>query len=389
MAGKKWEEQELLIIKENYASRSQKDFMELLPSRSYRSIECMANRLGLSKPSRVWSEEELNILKENYPISTPQEILSLLPERTNQTITHMANKLGILREDYRWTEAEDNVLRNHYDNKTVKDIMVMLPNRTDNGIKLRARVLGLWQDRSLPYRTYSHDYSFFSTPNVMNSYYGGLIASDGSVSVDNNTVRISLKVDDKKILEQFIRDIKYTGDLKYFEDKPGKNSAVKDKNTITPSVLVCLSGAGNVISDLAKNYNIVQNKTLVLKPPLGLGVEESLSFIVGLVDGDGWISLLTTKRKKVSVYLLLSIGVSGTFELLSWVKGIFDFILPNDSRPTAEVLKQKGTNIWSYKVGGKRAYRILKELQKVKTPTRLARKWDKISEYEKLVGIAT
>jgi hypothetical protein len=63
MAGKKWEEQELSIIKENYESKSQKDFMELLPSRSYRSIECMANRLGLSKPSRAWSEEELNILK--------------------------------------------------------------------------------------------------------------------------------------------------------------------------------------------------------------------------------------------------------------------------------------------------------------------------------------
>jgi hypothetical protein len=389
MAGKKWEEQEISIIRESYELCGPKRLKELLPYRTYKSIECMANRLGLSKPDRAWSESELLLLKERYPVSTPREIQALLPQRTNQTITHMANKLGILREDYRWSDEEDAVLRKCYNNMVVKEIMKLLPNRTSDGIKLRARKLGLWQDASLPYRKCSYDYNFFSTPNITNSYYAGLVASDGSVSDKTNTLRISLKSDDAVILEQFRKDIKWTGALKDFLDFPGANSVIKNKNTATPTTLLCLSGAGQIMVDLETHYNIVPNKTLSLKPPTNLSLVNSYAFIIGLIDGDGSVHLNKHTPSKWGAECSLSISIAGTFEMMFWVKRLFDVIFSNEKRQNAEVTKQKGSNVWLYRVGGNRTYKILKELQKVPTPTCLARKWDKITEYEKLVGIVT
>lgn len=386
MAGKKWTPEELELLKVNYATVDWEQLKQLFPNRSIRSIECTASRMGIEKPSKSWSEEEVSILRQYYPVSTPQEIAVLLPQRNNQTITRTANKLGIYRENYRWTEEEDQVLYTYYGSKTVKDLVKLLPNHSNNGIKLRARKLGLWQDKSLPYRTYSYDYSFFQVPNLTNSYYAGLLAADGSVSTVTNVMRISLKREDSYLLEQFKKDIKFTGKVKDFDDTPGVNSVIKDVNKVTPSAILCLSGAEQVVQDLRLGFNLVPNKTLILEPPNVKG-ENVLSFIVGYIDGDGWISLIDYKPTKWGESYGLGVGLAGTFGFLSWVKSIFDRLCPNAKRENAQVLKQKDSNIWVYKVGGFRAYKILKVLEAVKTPVRLERKWNKIKEYEQLIGV--
>ena len=229
----------------------------------------------------------------------------------------------------------------------------------------------------------------FLSPNVVNSYHAGLVAADGSISTMTNTLRISLKDTDDGILKQFSRDIGWTGELKYFMDLPGANSVVKNKNAETPTVLLCLSGTRQITQDLESNYYIIPNKTLVLRPPTNLDYFNALSFLVGLTDGDGSVVLYNHQPKKWGTKYSLCIEIAGTFELLSWVKSIFDRIASNENRPNTEIIKQKHSNIWVYKVGGKRAYHIIKELQKIPTPTRLARKWDKIAEYEKMIGIST
>jgi hypothetical protein len=384
--GLKWTEEENVILADNYGDKGKEELSVLLPSRTYKSIICQASLLGLKKPTRSWDEEELTILQDYYPISSPQEIAALLPKRNNQTITHMANKLGIYRDDHFWSEQEDDLLRQHYDNMKVKDLLKLFPNRTNNGIKLRARMLGLWQDKSLARREYFYKYDFFSTPNLINSYYAGLIAADGSVSEINKHLRVSLKDNDAYILEKFRKDIEYTGDIKYFNDTPGANSVVKDKTKVTPTALLSISGAGQAIKDLETNYSIVPNKTLILQPPKNLKLKNKLAFIVGLIDGDGSVSLRTTERKRRRDYYDLVISLAGTFDILVWVKEVFDNLKSRNNGYNSEVLKQKDSNIWVYRVGGNRAYQILKVLQSIKTPTRLARKWSKIKEYEELTG---
>ena len=56
MVGQRWDERELTILKENYESQTEENFIILLPDRSYKSLEHKANRRGLAKPSRAWSE---------------------------------------------------------------------------------------------------------------------------------------------------------------------------------------------------------------------------------------------------------------------------------------------------------------------------------------------
>lgn len=387
MAGKKWTEKELDIIRNNYEELGEEEFKGLLPNRTYKSIECKASKLGLNKPSNAWSSEEVAILQKYYPISSPLDIAKRLPDRSSQSITHMANKLGIYRENYRWTEEEDNILRENYSNKTVSQLIDMFVGRTGNSIKLRARKLGLWQDKSLVWRKYSYNYSFFSEPDITNSYYAGLLAADGSISEQNKTIRISLKDNDAYILERFSEDIEFTGSVKYFVDYPGENSVIANKTKSTDTALLCLSGAGKTIEDLKVNFNIVPNKTLILEPPSSLSFEHSLSYITGYIDGDGSIYIVDNKPKRGEPRYSLGVSLAGTFNVLTWVKHIFDGIESNKNRSNSQVLKQQGSNIWIYKVRSLRAYHILKRLQKVNTPTRLERKWDKIEEYERLVGI--
>jgi hypothetical protein len=147
------------------------------------------------------------------------------------------------------------------------------------------------------------------------------------------------------------------------------------------------SSAKQMVEDLKNNFNIVQNKTLILEPPTKLDYENSLSFIIGLIDGDGSIILPSKLDKWGHIYPI--INITGTQNLLEWVKEIFDKICPSMYGINAKVGVIKNSKAFTYKVGGNRAYKILKVLDSVSVPVKLQRKWDKIKEYERQVGIAT
>ncbi len=45
----------------------------------------------------VWSEEEINYLRENYPTEQKEKLLDMLPDRTWTSIQVRASKMGIRR----------------------------------------------------------------------------------------------------------------------------------------------------------------------------------------------------------------------------------------------------------------------------------------------------
>ena len=71
------------------------------------------------------------------------------------------------------------------------------------------------------------------------------------------------------------------------------------------------------VNDLWSNFNIGPRKSLTIKPPNGLTQEQSLSYICGLIDGDG--SVYIQKSKGISYY---KIKIVGTHELMHWCKDI-------------------------------------------------------------------
>lgn len=116
--------------------------------------------------------------------------------------------------------------------------------------------------------------------NDINSYILGLFFADGTVRKDN-TISISLKEDDKHILEDIKNIIQPEKKLYYCNVKNGKNQ-------------YRLSISSKEIKNMFEEAGCIMNKSLILEYP-SVKVMDS-SFIRGYIDGDGHVS-----RKSLSI----------------------------------------------------------------------------------------
>lgn len=95
-----WTEEEDNLVRDNYAKMGVK-MMKLLPNRSRVAIRFRARQLGIafdksqSKWTDEWSNEELHIMKENYARIGPTAVLKLLPKRSKDAVNHQARLLGV------------------------------------------------------------------------------------------------------------------------------------------------------------------------------------------------------------------------------------------------------------------------------------------------------
>lgn len=263
--------------------------------------------------SKIWSDEEINILKEKYGTITKRELLGFLPGRTFHSITWQASK-------YR-----------------------------------------LKTNMSISNRHTKINHNFFAIPNPINSYYAGLFAADGNIK--KTTPYCTLNQKDINVLEKFKQHIEYTG-------KITKRTNSKKKINFCYSVSIT---SQNITDDLYKNFNIIPQKSLILQPPHKLDNYQSLCFIIGYIDGDGWISIVKTKKRKP--YIL--IGLLGTKKMCEWIKNIFgvgSVFLRKDCKNT----------IYKYVVSHNNAINIINKLKNIKEldNIRFSRKWDKINEYK-------
>jgi len=114
----------------------------------------------------------------------------------------------------------------------------------------------------------------FLTLDEFSCYWAGFLASDGNVD-SKNRVRIMLNYDDTGHLEKFKEYIGSTHSISSNTDKYYRSSF-----EIT-SKLMC--------EHLKLNFNIVPNKTAILKFPHNLTGENLKAYVRGYFDGDGSI----------------------------------------------------------------------------------------------------
>ncbi len=267
---------------------------------------------------------------------------------------------------HHWTEEEISNLKTYYGKLHKKDLILLFPNRTLTSLHVKAGRLGLFCDNlTLVNKKHTIDPFFFEIPNIRNSYWAGFIAADGSVG-KNNTVEISIQSIDRNHLEIFSKEINYSGLIRNQDNSRGYSS----KTSILSRLRIC--GVPTWIRDLSKNFNIIPNKTLILCPPY-IDKDLFLYYIAGYLDGDG--SIFTDNRKNS-----LIVSFAGTKELLSWIKEHIDQIVPcKTSRVSSVRLGKKGTNVWQYVIGGKRAVTLINVLKSLPIP-HLERKWAQIKE---------
>jgi len=212
----------------------------------------------------------------------------------------------------KWAVDEDGFLDKSIGFLTYEQIAKEL-NRTRRSIMGHCRWRGLsnsvMREKTQFKKKYRVEDNFFSDYNLLSCYYAGLIASDGCVHKKNNTISIAQSENRLSCLEKFKKDVGYNGVI-YGPTK-----------TIGQDVYTLVISSSQWKKDLKDNFNIMPNKSLTLFPPNLKDEKMVISFITGLIDGDGSIGVYKYKNKKDIVPI---ITFCGTKKMVQWVSNFLN-----------------------------------------------------------------
>lgn len=132
-------------------------------------------------------------------------------------------------------------------------------------------------------RHYNINDDAFSKISRESCYFAGIIATDGCIK-DDKRFSIELSVADEDTLIKFLSFLQCTANLHYRDMKitQGRNVYVSLHLT-----------SAKIVSDLYTHYNITSNKTFSISPPKFCDLQHTKAFMVGILDGDGYIKKST------------------------------------------------------------------------------------------------
>lgn len=204
-------------------------------------------------------------------------------------------------------EKKKELLKYYYGEKhysQAKCVKLLGPGISRNTIKKWLKEL------NLPIRTFNEaiQYANSHKKNKQEDYFSvesenmawilGFLASDGTIGLKNNRIKIGLSAIDKEILEKIKQEISIENKITEYITNKGYE--------VVELSWTCAQHK----KDLAK-YGIIPQKTYYLTPPYKLNEKYFLDFLRGYFDGDGSIS------HKSSGGITFSIG-SCAKEILEW-----------------------------------------------------------------------
>jgi len=275
-------------------------------------------------------------------------------------------------DNYRyWTSQEEDKLKELVltSKFSFKDIGKIL-ERTGQSCQDHSIIMGL--NNEYIYRKYSFDKDYWSTPNLINSYYSGFSAADASIKNKGSRYLLEIQKLDIGWLEEFKRYIKFNGPIL-------KRNRI-DKNSSTISICINSEKWKN---DLATNFSIIPNKTYRLEPPRNLDKYLLFSWLIGYTCGDGTIHL-----NKITNQIQINY-VSSSEYIIKWIQNFIDLNFQGCyiRKTTNNCFKNRKWNCWHYNLSGIKAAIIIDYLRQFPVP-KLDRKWNnprvlqKIDEYK-------
>lgn len=222
---------------------------------------------------------KVNDLAEMYGVS--KDVMKQFLYRNNISLSIQIN------EKLNNPTTVEKIIGDYRDGQSLVEIGEKLgigPNRIkkvliSNSVEIR--------DASHARRTYDIDEHYFDvidTPNK--AYILGLLYSDGNINTSGGhyTIRIRLQEYDVDILEKIRHELKYTGNLRFYD--------LNNKNSNWQNCYGLEINNKHMVEKLME-YGVIPNKSLLIKFPNFLKKELVSHFIRGFWDGDGHIS---TKR---------------------------------------------------------------------------------------------
>jgi len=299
-----------------------------------------------------WKQNEIDFLIANYSKESVKNISQIL-KRSVKSIYLKAHKLQLINVR-NWTENEDEILKTYYGKTEFDNYCNKLFNRTYSAVLNRSYQLNLKQDfRFEKSYKYNVNHDFFKIVNNLNSYWAGFIAADGYVKSDCNALGIKLSTKDKGHIEKFKSDIMSDSPIKF-----KKNNSF-NKQTSAVEIIIY---SHKIVNDLMNNFNITTKKTFSLCPPNLLELNHKLSFVSGLIDGDG--SVYNANKKVITIL--------GTKKILEWCKNIIGTVI--DINGISIIQKE---NIFSFCITGERTTCLYQTIKKLQNPI-LERKWNSL-----------
>jgi hypothetical protein len=258
----------------------------------------------------------------------------------------------------KWTKDEINILKEKYGKIKNQELSLFIPTRTVAACVDKAKKLGLLNDRTIYLPRYTCNANYFDSPNIENSYWAGWLASDGYIR--SRDLSVNLKCVDKEAIEAFRDAIKYTG----------KISLENSQKYKTQYGLHIYGNSGRKLSKILQNvWNIIPQKSLILKPPNIIDEECKKAFIIGLFDGDGTYVSYYRKDRPGKYFVF---GIYGTEDMLSWVRENF-YNWTNGESGLPKIVKNTGCCYLQYY--STKCVNIMKMLLEVPIKFRLSRKW--------------
>lgn len=279
--------------------------------------------------------------------------------------------------DMKWTQEEDQILKDNHGKLTLNQIKVLLitrPNVKYTTLRARCQKLGLYRNKSivkLPVKN-TYDLEYFKEINEIKAYLGGLIATDGCIMTDEYGGKVfnyGVAEKDECILDLFIKELNIKNIKKSLSLNSFNGIGLK-KHRCKSIRLSCFDKNAEY---LEKYFNITPRKTYRLGPINITDKNLCLSFIVGTIDGDGYIGAFEDHNQ-----LRLAMSWAGCSEkFLLWIQETMDKYFPyeNHKKTISRVYKDKDSNCYLYGISGVRAAIIIDCLRQIPI-FKLGRKWE-------------
>lgn len=175
-------------------------------------------------------------------------------------------------------------------------------------------------------RTLYKNKDYFKTQTHNMAWVLGFLASDGTISSSDNTIKIGLSAKDKEILEKIKDEIEIENKIVERVNKDGFDCV--DLHW------TCKEHK----EDLGK-YGITPNKTFTIKPPVDLDEKYYIDYIRGYFDGDGSINIIHNKGKIAALRWQVC---GASLDILKW---IVDILYIKYNIPKVSILRDSRNRI--------------------------------------------